>query len=245
MTTLAVALGTGFALSVSQAQAGALDAKEVEKVETLSVGGGFLTGAAVGGPAGAVVGAIVGAVAGDHFLARRENKVLESNLDSARGQLAAMQAANVRLQAQLSAAEQRNLVASTSHEAPASACCEDSELVLHFRSGSSKVEELYDTQLEDFVAYVESVPDAVVEIYGYADRRGEQADNLWLSQERVQSVEKSLRGLGLSNFTYETTALGEGQPVTATENLENNFFDRRVVLRVRKDDQNELASSTR
>ena len=42
----------------------------------------------------------------------------------------------------------------------------------------------------------------------------EQDDNLWLSQERVQSVEKSLRDLGLRNFTYETTALGEGQPVS-------------------------------
>jgi peptidoglycan-associated lipoprotein len=98
--------------------------------------------------------------------------------------------------------------------------------------------------LEEFVGYVQSLPGAVVEIYGFADRRGEQTDNLWLSQERVQSVEKSLRELGLKNFTYETTALGEGQPATATDTLETNFFDRRVVLRVRKD-QNELVSSSR
>lgn len=247
MTTLALALGTGFALSVSQAHAGELDPKEVEKVETISVGGGFLTGAAVGGPAGALVGAIVGAVAGDHFLVRKENKLLASNLDHTRDQLAYIQAANAQLQAQLSESQsaQRNLVASISHEVPAAACCGDSELVLHFRTNSSEVEDLYADQLEEFVAYVESVPGAIVEIYGYADRRGEQTDNLWLSQERVQSVEKSLRDLGLSNFTYETTALGEGQPVTNIENLENNFFDRRVVLRVRKDSENELASSTR
>jgi outer membrane protein OmpA-like peptidoglycan-associated protein len=243
MTALAVALGSAFALSVSHAHAGELDPKKVEKVETISVGGGFLAGAVVGGPAGAVVGAIVGAVAGDHFLVRKENKLMAANLDATRDQLAYVQAANAQLAADLTA--QRNLVASTSHEIRSASCCGDSELVLHFRSGSSKVEELYDDQLEEFVAYVDSVPGAVVEIYGYADRRGEQNDNLWLSQERVQSVEKSLRNLGLSNFTYETTALGEGQPVTATESLENNFFDRRVVLRVRTDEQNELASSSR
>ena len=116
--------------------------------------------------------------------------------------------------------------------------------MLHFRSGSSAVESHYSAQLENFVGYVKSVPGAIVEIYGYADRRGEQTDNLWLSHERVQSVEKSLRDLGLRNFTYETTALGEGQPLTAAESLENNFFDRRVVLRVRKD-QSALASTTR
>jgi outer membrane protein OmpA-like peptidoglycan-associated protein len=188
----------------------------------------------------------VGAVAGDHFLVRRENKALNASLDNSRSQLASAQAANAQLQAQLAASQtaQRNLVASTSREAPVTACCGDSELVLHFRSGSSAVEQLYDEQLEAFASYVESVPDAVVEIYGYADRRGEQTDNLWLSQERVQSVEKSLRNLGLRNFTYETTALGEGKPLTATESLENNFFDRRVVLRVRND-QHALASSSR
>lgn len=246
MTALAVALGAGFAFSVATAHAGELDPKEVDKVETISVGGGFLAGGAIGGPAGAVVGAIVGAVAGDHFLVRRENKALTSNLANTRDQLAYAEAANAQLQTQLIASQnaQRNLVASTEHDAASPACCGDSEVVLHFRTGSSAVEELYDEQLEDFVAYVESVPDAIVEIFGYSDRRGEQSDNLWLSQERVQSVEKALRDRGLGNFTYETTALGEGKPVTAVETVENNFFDRRVVLRIRKD-QNELATSTR
>jgi outer membrane protein OmpA-like peptidoglycan-associated protein len=247
MTALAVALGTSLALSVSHAQAQELDPKEVERVESTSVGGGFLIGAVVGGPPGAFVGAVAGALVGDRFLVGRKNKALETSLDSTRQELLAMQAANEQLQAQLIAsrgAADRNLVATTSHEVPGAACCGDSELVLHFRSGSSAVEELYDEELKDFVGYVQSVPGAVVEIYGFADRRGEQNDNLWLSQERVQSVEKSLRDLGLRNFTYETTALGEGQPATATDTLENNFFDRRVVLRVRKD-QKEFVSSSR
>lgn len=251
LTALAVALGTGLALSVSNAHAGEiasqLDPKEVERVETTSVGSGFLLGAAVGGPPGAVVGAIAGALIGDRVLVGRKNTLLETSLESTREELLAMQQANERLQAQLLASRStsaQNLVASTSRETPVAACCADSELVLHFRSGSSEVEDLYAEELKQFVGYVQSVPDAIVEIYGYADRRGEQNDNLWLSQERVQSVEKTLRELGLKNFTYETTALGEGQPATRTDTLEHNFFDRRVVLRVRKD-QATVASSTR
>lgn len=248
MTALALVLGTSLALSVSQAQAQELDPKEVEKLESTSVGGGFLLGAVVAGPPGALVGAVAGALVGDRVLVGRRNRALQTSLDSTRDELVAMQRANASLQAQLAAANgagTRNLVATLADDHAASGrCCSDSELVLHFRSGSSSVEGLYQDQLEQFVGYVQSVPGAVVEIYGYADRRGEHTDNLWLSQARVQSVEKALRDLGLKNFTYETTAHGESQPVTATDTAENNFFDRRVVLRVRNE-QNEYLSSSR
>jgi sortase system peptidoglycan-associated protein len=247
MTALALVIGTGLGLSVSSAQASELDPKEVKRLETTSVGSGLLLGAAVGGPPGAVVGAIAGALVGDRIFVGRENKALATRLDSTRDELVAAQAANARLQSQLIAAQNqgstRNLVATTASERPATTSYGDSALVLHFRSGSSSIESLYEEELKNFVGFVKSVPDAVVEIYGYADRRGEQNDNLWLSQDRVQAVEKSLRDLGLRNFTYETTALGEGKPLTPSESLENNFFDRRVVLRVRNS-QNELVSSS-
>ncbi|HEY0961345.1 MAG TPA: OmpA family protein [Pseudomonadales bacterium] len=243
LTALALALGTGFALNVSRAQAQDLgpnlDPKEVGRVETTSVGGGFLLGAAVGGPPGAFAGAVAGALFGDRILVGRRNRALEASLASTRDDLLAMAQRNAELQAQLLAAtdgtNHQNLVASTTHDTGSRAAVGDSSLVLHFRSGSSDVEELYDEDLKDFVALVHSVPNAIVEIYGHADRRGDQTDNLWLSQERVQSVEKALRDLGLRNFSYETTALGEGKPLTATDTLENNFFDRRVVLRLRRD----------
>lgn len=243
LTALALALGTAFALNVSRAQAQDLgpdlDPKEVGQVETTSVGGGFLLGAAVGGPPGAFAGAVVGALIGDRVLVGRRNRALEASLASSRDDLLAMEQRNEELQAQLLAANGatagQNLVASTSHDTSGRAAIGDSELVLHFHSGSSEVEALYEEDLKDFVAFVQAVPDAIVEIYGYSDRRGNDTDNLWLSQERVQSVEKALRDLGLRNFSYETTALGEGRPLTAADSFENNFFDRRVVLRLRRD----------
>ncbi len=247
LTAVSLALGTSLALSVSYAQAQELDPKATERLETTSVGGGFLLGAAVGGPPGAIIGAVAGALVGERVLVGRKNDVLQASLDNKQQELLALQQANASLQAQLLASQSianANLVATTSHELPGVSCCGDSELVVHFRTGSSNIENLYDAELQEFVSFVQSVPDAVVEIFGYADRRGEETDNLWLSQARVQSVEKSLRDLGLKNFTYETTALGEGQPLTQSETLETHFFDRRVVLRVRND-KNELLSSSR
>jgi outer membrane protein OmpA-like peptidoglycan-associated protein len=247
MTALSLLLGTALALSVSNAQAQELDPKEVRRVENTGVLTGGAVGALIGGPPGAIVGAALGGVLSDKVLVGRHNRLLKAQVEADRAELLALQEANADLQAQLIASHNEsgaNLLATTSNQVPGVACCGDSALVLHFRSGSSDVEKLYDEQLEEFVSHVQSVPGAVVEIYGYADRRGEQNDNLWLSQERVQSVEKSLRSLGLKNFTYETTALGEGAPATPTDTLENNFFDRRVVLRLRKD-RNEYLSSTR
>ncbi|MDY6983773.1 MAG: OmpA family protein [Pseudomonadota bacterium] len=246
LTALALALGTTFALNVSRAQAQdlqldtlQLNPREVERVETISVGGGFLLGAAVGGPPGAFAGAVVGALFGDRVLVGRKNRALEASLATTRDDLLAMEQRNEELQAQLLAANgataNQNLVASTSRDATGAVFLGDSELVLHFRSGSSDVEALYDEDLKDFVALTQAMPDAIVEIYGYADRRGDHTDNLWLSQERVQSVEKALRDLGLRNFSYQTTALGEDKPLMATESLETNFFDRRVVLRLRRE----------
>lgn len=237
LTALALALGTGFALNVARAHAQELDRQEVRQVETTSVGGGFLLGAAVGGPPGAFAGAIAGALFGDRVLAGRRNRALEASLAATRDELLAMEQRNAELQAQLLAANgaAQNLVASTSRDTAGTVLLADSELVLHFRSGSSTVEKLYEDDLKKFVALVQAMPDAIVEIYGYADRRGDEIDNLWLSQERVQSVEKALRDLGLRNFAYETTALGENRPLTATDSFENNFFDRRVVLRLRRD----------
>lgn len=247
LTALALVIGTALALSVSNVQAQDLDPKEVTRVQNIGVLSGMAIGAAVGGPPGAIVTAAFGAFISDKVLAGRHNKLLKAEVATTHQEILALQEANSELQAQLIASQNEsstNLLATTSDAQPAANCCGNSELVLHFRSGSSAVETLYGSELKKFVDYVQSVPDAVVEIYGYADRRGEHTDNLWLSQERVQSVEQALRGRGLKDFTYETTALGEGEPVTATDTLETNFFDRRVILRVRNG-QNEYVSSSR
>lgn len=247
LNALALVIGTALALSVSDANAQDLDPKEVRRVENIGVASGMVIGALVGGPPGAVVTAAFGGWISDKVLAGRHNKLLKAQVATDHQAILALQEANAELQAQLIASQNQgdsNLLATTSDALPTTNCCGDSELVLHFRSGSSEVEPLYGSELKKFVDYVQSVPDAVVEIYGYADRRGEHTDNLWLSQERVQSVEQALRDRGLRDFTYETTALGEGEPVTSTDTLETNFFDRRVILRVRNG-KNEYLSSSR
>jgi outer membrane protein OmpA-like peptidoglycan-associated protein len=56
-------------------------------------------------------------------------------------------------------------------------------------------------------------------------------------------VLKQLRAFGLESATYQTVAFGEQQPVTATEGSEQDFFDRRVVLRLQEPKPSLLSSN--
>jgi len=212
--------------------------KEKRRHETTGVLGGAVIGGLVGGPIGAVLTAGFGAWVSDLTIAKKENSLMAASLDEQRE-------AFLALQAEYRALEARYLVTSrdvqaarirhASFEAQAreqTVCCGDSELSLHFKTGSADIEPLYDSKLNEFAALVKKMPEAVIEITGHADRRGEDASNLALSQRRLQAVEKRLRNLGVRSRGIQTSAFGESRPVSATDNFENNFFDRRVVVKV-------------
>ena len=59
----------------------------------------------------------------------------------------------------------------------------------------------------------------------------------------MQSVEKTLRDMGLRQVRVETLARGEQQPVSALDDAQGRFFDRRVQLRLRDSTRPGLLSS--
>jgi outer membrane protein OmpA-like peptidoglycan-associated protein len=231
----------------SALQAQDLDLATRHNYETRGVLGGLAAGAAVAGPAGAIAGAMAGGWISEQVLTHKQNRLLKAHLEQTRQELLVLQEKNSTLQQQLSAARQAadsNLrqVASTSlypaglstafSEGTSGMAFTGSELVLHFRSGSTGIESHYRQFLQDFVKAAALVPDAVVDIQGHADRRGDNSANLMLSQQRVKAVENELKALGLRNVAWNITASGEQEPVTSEDSLESNFFDRRVILRV-------------
>src|SRR5690606_17418489 len=120
------------------------------------------------------------------------------------------------------------------------ACCADSALVLHFRSDSAVVEPHYQERLGEFALLARQLPEAVIQLTGHADRRGDEGDNLGLSQRRILAVQQALKSLGVENATIQTAAHGESRPLAAEESLEGNFFDRRVEVRIRARDKDLL-----
>ena len=106
-------------------------------------------------------------------------------------------------------------------------------LSLNFRSGSSAIEAHYEEQLTSLIKIAEQMPTASVEITGYADRNGDPDLNLRLSRERSKSVERFLNSKGIQSSSIKTIAYGETQPLHSTQNFESDFFDRRVIVRLR------------
>jgi sortase system peptidoglycan-associated protein len=216
--------------------------KEKMRHETTGILSGAVIGGLVGGPLGAVVTAGFGAWVSELTIAKKENTLIVASMAEQRRELLALEAEYRALQARHEIAQreaQGARVRNASFEAEAQrtnrtlpSCCSDTELSLHFKTGSAEIESLYDAKLNEFASLVKNLPEAVIEITGHADRRGETAANLALSQRRIQAVEARLRTLGVRNKSLQTSAFGESRPASDTDTLENNFFDRRVMVKV-------------
>lgn len=225
--------------------------KDRIKHETTGVLGGAVVGGLVGGPVGAIVTAAFGGWVSDKTLAKKENQLLSAALTRQERDMLALQAEYRALQARYetaardaSKARGRNAsLQTTPADIETANCCKDSEIALHFKTGSARVETLYDDKLRAFATLANSLPEAVIEITGHADRRGEPAKNLALSQQRIQAVETRLRAMGVRNRALQTSAFGESRPLTAEDSLENNFFDRRVVVKILSPDSDTLAQA--
>jgi outer membrane protein OmpA-like peptidoglycan-associated protein len=100
----------------------------------------------------------------------------------------------------------------------------------------------YETELQNISHVLRRNKDARITLTGFADRRGEQGFNLSLSEDRVDAVQQYLVRHGVSKQQIISTAYGESQPLNSMESLENNFFDRRVLIELNIDIDPQLAT---
>ena len=211
------------------------------KEETTGALSGAVLGGLAGGPPGLIVGAAFGALFGEGWRAKSEVGELQANLYESQLRLAALQEESQAMQARHQLAEQRleelSLRRARTYPAniqlPAAPCCDNTVLSLNFRSGSSTIETHYEEQLTSLIKIAEQMPTASVEITGYADRNGNPKLNLRLSRERSNSVKQFLNSAGIQNSSIKTVAHGETKPLHSTQNFESDFFDRRVIVRLR------------
>lgn len=218
--------------------------RALEQKSTRIEGAGFIGGALVGGliagPPGAVIAATMGLLGASTHNGEQKKDLLASQLQDTRSELYALQEQQHELQLQYQLAlqelEERDLRTASLNGMERDTvviCCANTELVLHFRTGSATLENHYHADLQRLAASVRDIPDAYVEITGYADRRGNTSDNLQLSQQRIDAVRRALAINGVSQHLMLGNAFGDSRPLHQDESLEGNFFDRRVSIRVR------------
>ena len=211
--------------------------------ETTGVIGGVLIGAIAGGPPGAILGGALGALFGDGWHAKQELGAVQLDLVQSQSELAKVKLETARINA-LYVAAQRQLsnvkgtrpgamnVAYSSRPLPD--CCTNTSLSIHFRSGSSLIETHYQDQLAGIGKIAKAMPGTRLEIIGYADRSGDAKTNLKLSKQRTNAVRVFFNTQGISNSDITTIAYGETKPVDAVQSVEADFFDRKVVVRLRE-----------
>ena len=81
-----------------------------------------------------------------------------------------------------------------------------------------------------------SMRNSKIEIFGYADRNGEALENLEISKRRSQSIQKFLAQNGVNRASITTIGYGETTPLKLDSSYESDFFDRRVSIHLRVDD---------
>ncbi len=197
---------------------------------------GLVLGAAIAGPIGAGVGAILGGgIIGKAFGSNRvkNEKIAEltAAVDGQKDEKVLLEQAIADLSRDL---DQMIELQSIDAQRP--------DVPIQFRTGSADIEPHYQSQLIKIAKVLSRNPDASITLSGFADRRGLPQANQRLSQQRVNHVEKFLVGRGVARSQIQTRAFGETQPLQKDESLENNFFDRRVVMELIFDIPSDLAT---
>ena len=235
---LILSISAGSALADSN-RAVYQDAPSIQ--ETTGFISGLVLGGLAGGPPGAVIGSGLGALFGEGRKAKSEVGDLQARVYSSQLEVAAARDEAQRLQYdyQLAQQELERLRTSQAQVLPArlevlsEPCCDNTVLSLRFRTGSSAIESHYEEQLASMVGLARQMPTASIEITGYADRNGDVDRNLQLSRDRSNTVKNFFNRMGIQNSSIQTVAYGETRPLQSVQNFESDFFDRRVIVRLR------------
>jgi sortase system peptidoglycan-associated protein len=234
--------------------------------ETSGFFSGAILGGLAGGPPGIIIGGAIGALIGEGWNAKERVGDLQASLYQSQLQIEQSQLELAALREEASAIEEEHQAIEEKYqiaqmeldrfrsEPPrilpaflptqaAVVCCNNTALSIHFRTGSNNIESHYEEQLESLAKLADQMTNATVEITGYADRNGDANQNLQLSRQRSDSVKQFFNAKGIRNSSITTVAYGETRPLQSTQSFESDFFDRRVIVRLRDTSQQMLTQT--
>ena len=232
---IASIIATGSAQVMADQENGA-SSNNKNQVTAISIGA--VGGALLAGPAGLIVGGIVGALAG------RSGTESESEVEGVDHLAETESMLNEMIEASKQDDRLDNvMLASASNEGPMintelpegidaiqEIVSNDLSMDVYFKAGSVDVEKFYTQQLSVLSHLLIEMPDLQLNLDGYSDRQGSEADNHQLSVARLESVREHFVKQGIDDSRINVNAYGEKNFVSAAGDLGAYMFDRRVVV---------------
>jgi outer membrane protein OmpA-like peptidoglycan-associated protein len=244
MKALTSALRTAAAaftlLGIAAAHAGeaADDRGEASRQSDVGVVTGLTVGALAAGPVGAVVGAGAGALIGDGFHRQQKaREALAQKLQKSEAERARLVHNVAELDGSLSQAQARSaqLDATLQH-------ADQLSLNVSFRTDDDSVTAQAMSPLLKLGALVASMPEARVQVEGYADPRGPDVYNDKLSLRRAESVAAVLACAGVPREHILIEGHGRTEAASAAGDLDDYALERRVTVRLQLPGSAQVAS---
>jgi outer membrane protein OmpA-like peptidoglycan-associated protein len=92
-------------------------------------------------------------------------------------------------------------------------------------------------ELEEVIRLLNENPQVSIQINGYTDNVGKEADNLLLSENRAKSVVNYLKSKGIDAKRLFFKGYGDEQPVSGNDTEEDRGKNRRTELKIIKTDE--------
>lgn len=207
-----------------------------QKNEMIGLGSGVVIGSLIAGPLGGMVAGVFGVMIAEDVSNDAELADTKEKLTSREQQLIALNKkyeydmAQARLQLVSMDTEIRTVM-------------EETESSIQFKTASYVIEDHFKPQLELLGESLKDNERMIVQLSGFADRRGDEAYNQALSKQRVLSVKSYLVDNGVNENQIRTLSFGESKPTTSEQSFESDFFDRRVLIKVEEGQQTMTASN--
>lgn len=212
--------------------------QDIPTEEKYGISIGAIIGGILGGPPGAIITAIAGDYIAKDIIAEQEIQTLESSLAKQQQQMSNDKHKYSGELKQLEMQHQQEVLnIAASYENSEKAQVENILVSLMFRTGSTDIEPHYQQQVIALAAVLKRSPHLNIDLSGYTDKQGNEQLNQAIAQQRVDKVKALLVAQNIAEHRISTTAFGELAPVNENIASEVNYFDRRVVMKLKVDSE--------
>lgn len=193
--------------------------------EVIGLSSGVIIGTAIAGPVGGFIAGIFGVMLADDVNSNKKLEAANISLKQKDQQLLVMQH-------NFEQAKERALLQIASMDSALEHNTQEVESNIQFKTASYELESHYKSQLDLIAQTLQKNPELKISLSGFADKRGDSSFNQALSEQRALTVKNYLINKGVEQKQIMANSYGESSLVSAGENFEDDFFDRRVMLRV-------------